>query len=95
MTDRQKLIHLISRLLASPMEICRKDVGALLTAGTMADFLIANGVTVPKKGHWVVRSSGKGAFATNWVECSECLTCGSPQWKVCPVCETRMVNEND
>ena len=29
-----------------------------------------------------------------WAECSNCLTCGSPQWKVCPVCEKRMVKEN-
>lgn len=22
--------------------------------------------------------------------CPSCLTCGSPAWKVCPVCETKM-----
>lgn len=43
-----------------------------------------------KRGHWIIHSSGHGANATNWAECSECLTCGSPHWKVCPVCETKM-----
>ena len=43
-----------------------------------------------KQGHWLIRSSGKGANATNWAECSECHVCGSPQWKVCPVCEAWM-----
>lgn len=48
-----------------------------------------------KTGHWIIHSSGTGSNATIWAECSECLTCGSPLWKVCPVCETRMVKEND
>lgn len=39
-----------------------------------------------KRGHWIINSRGLNA----WAECSECLTCGSPHWKVCPVCETRM-----
>ena len=43
-----------------------------------------------RKGHWIIHSSGKGDFANNWAECSVCLTCGSPQWKVCPVCEAKM-----
>lgn len=43
-----------------------------------------------RHGHWIIRSSGKGDHANNWAECSECLTCGSPSWKVCPVCETVM-----
>ena len=61
-----------------------------------ADHLIANGVTfakdtsVPTKGHWVIHSSGRGSETTNWAECSECHVCGSPQWKVCPVCEAKM-----
>lgn len=48
-----------------------------------------------KRGHWIIRSNGKGDHATNWAECSECHTCGSPQWKVCPVCETKMDGDND
>lgn len=43
-----------------------------------------------KRGHWITHSSGSGAYANNWAECSECHICGSPQWKVCPVCETKM-----
>lgn len=35
-----------------------------------------------KHGHWITKRGV--AF------CSECLVCGSPQWKVCPVCEARM-----
>lgn len=42
-----------------------------------------------KHGHWVIHIE-KGRNATNWAECSECHVCGSPHWKVCPVCETRM-----
>lgn len=47
-----------------------------------------------KHGHWVIHIE-KGRNATNWAECSECHVCGSPHWKVCPVCETRMDGEND
>lgn len=43
-----------------------------------------------KRGRWIIHSSGHGKNATNWAECSECRVCGSPQWKVCPVCETKM-----
>ena len=43
-----------------------------------------------KRGHWIIHSNGSGKHATNWAECSECRVCGSPQWKVCPVCETKM-----
>ncbi len=43
-----------------------------------------------KRGHWIIKSSGHGTHANNWAECSECHVCGCPQWKVCPVCETRM-----
>lgn len=43
-----------------------------------------------KRGHWIIHSRG----LTAWAECSECHVCGSPQWKVCPVCETKMVASN-
>lgn len=36
-----------------------------------------------ERGRWIKHPGG-------WVECSECLVCGSPKWKVCPVCETKM-----
>jgi hypothetical protein len=39
-----------------------------------------------RHGHWLIRGNGKEAI----IECSFCHVCGSPQWKVCPVCETVM-----
>jgi uncharacterized paraquat-inducible protein A len=79
MTDKEKIAAIIEK------------AGYLSQyPGTMARILIENGVTVPNRGHWIIRSSGKGANATNWAECSYCHVCGSPQWKVCPVCETKM-----
>ena len=59
-------------------------------AAMIATHLIKNGVEIPKRGRWIVHSNGHGRNATNWAECSECHVCGSPQWKVCPVCETKM-----
>ena len=46
-----------------------------------------------KHGHWI--RIYKAPSLGNVLECSECHVCGSPQWKVCPVCETRMDGEND
>ena len=43
-----------------------------------------------KRGHWITHKQGLNI----WAECSECHVCGSPHWKVCPVCEARMVKEN-
>ena len=43
-----------------------------------------------KRGHWIIHGTGVNA----WAECSECRVCGSPQWKVCPVCETKMDGGN-
>ena len=42
-----------------------------------------------KYGQWVIHSHGKDR-KVSWAECSECRTCGSPEWKCCPVCETKM-----
>ena len=39
-----------------------------------------------KRGYWIIHGTRESA----WAECSECHICGSPQWKVCPVCETKM-----
>ena len=44
----------------------------------------------PKRGHWIVHSSGRGLIVTNWAECSECHVAGSPMWRRCPVCEAKM-----
>jgi hypothetical protein len=43
-----------------------------------------------RRGHWIIRSSGSGEFVNNWAECSFCHVCGSPHWKLCPVCEAKM-----
>lgn len=43
------------------------------------------------------REERKGRWLPQWllgqaiVDCSECKTIGSPHWKVCPVCEAKMV----
>lgn len=49
-----------------------------------------------KRGHWIIHHSvgGRKSGANTWAECSVCLTCGSPHWKVCPVCETKMEVNN-
>ena len=84
MTDREKLIELLIE--TAPMDF--ED---------SADYLLDNGVTFAtdknvgsKRGRWIIHSSGRGSQTTNWAECSECHVCGSPNWKVCPVCETKM-----
>ena len=43
-----------------------------------------------KTGRWIISITSDDILA----ECSECHVCGSPQWKVCPVCEARMVTHN-
>ena len=87
MSERDRLIEILRvpiypHLDADPAEV-------------VADYLLDNGVTLPKRGHWIIKSIGHGKNATNWAECSECRVCGSPQWKVCPVCETRMENNSE
>ena len=59
----------------------------------LAKHLIENGVKVfpdVKYGRCIIKSKGRGKKAMQWAECFECCVCGSPQWKVCPVCETKM-----
>jgi hypothetical protein len=53
-----------------------------------------DGTKTRRTGHWIIHSSGHGENANNWAECSVCLTCGSPWWKVCPVCESKMEVSN-
>ena len=45
-----------------------------------------------KHGRWIIhhKVGGRHSRTMTWAECSECRVCGSPQWKVCPVCETKM-----
>ena len=42
-----------------------------------------------KTAHWIIHITSDDI----WAECSNCLTCGSPQWKLCPVCERKMVKQ--
>lgn len=44
-----------------------------------------------KTVHWIIHTSKDDI----WAECSNCLTCGSPHWKTCPVCESKMVKLNE
>ena len=36
--------------------------------------------------HWIIHTSKDDI----WAECSNCLTCGNPRWKICPICERKM-----
>lgn len=85
MTMRETLIDLLD-------EVHRKPLGKKYRErlGTIADYLIANGVTIPKTGHWIIRITSDDILA----ECSECRVCGNPKWNVCPVCERKMEVNN-
>ena len=94
MTDREKLIA----LLKSNMDVLQAAGISATATLRLADHLIANGVTFAtdiKVGHWIRHYANRGGKkrTLTWAECSECHVCGSPQWKVCPVCETKMVAE--
>lgn len=39
---------------------------------------------------WIIHRSGTGKNLRVWAECPVCRVTGSPQWKCCPVCETKM-----
>ena len=75
---------------------------ALRDALYYADEITMNGVKIlnqfpaadvepVKHGRWIVHNKGMN----NWVECSECGTAGSPQWKRCPLCEAKMDGEQN
>ena len=76
---REKLIEVLQ---TSPMDIMGNH-----PVGSLADWLIVNGVTFATDnnvGHWIEDKR------TGFCYCSECLVNGSPQWKRCPVCEAKM-----
>ena len=85
---REKLIELLETVVSPKELLCDGEVR--VSTARVADHLIANGVTFATDnnvGHWITKNG--------CTFCSECMTCGSPQWKVCPVCETKMdKNEN-
>ena len=84
---REKLIELLAKFCGG---LTLNDITPPYGYENLTDFLIANGVTFATDnnvGHWITKNG--------CTFCSECMTCGSPQWKVCPVCETKMdKNEN-
>lgn len=53
-----------------------------VAVGNCLDDIPAADVEFVNHGWWIDRGE--------WVDCSECGTVGSPQWKRCPVCEARM-----
>ncbi len=71
------------------------------TLYTMADRLIAKGVTIPVSGEWIedyevfIDDSGRESFPihTGYV-CSECDKEGSPYWAFCPHCGSPMLGGN-
>ena len=82
---REKLIELLCQ---ATFGVNKQTIPSYLPSSAIAevaDHLIANGVTFATDnnvGHWIAKNGN--------TFCSKCMTCGSPQWKVCPVCETRM-----
>ena len=53
------------------------------------ELLPAPDVEPVKRGRWVHKIM---LGEQTWF-CSECKTIGSPQWKRCPVCEAKMIEE--
>lgn len=51
--------------------------------GALADHLIAHGVTIEKRSHWVEDDYG-------WARCAECGGLGTATWSRCPKCEAKM-----
>ena len=86
MTDREELAGLVDDVLSYiPWGEVTPSTGK-----EIADHLIANGVTVRNRGHWIIHPSGRSKDAPKYAECSVCHTTGSPHWKSCPVCDAMM-----
>ena len=73
---------------------CCSDFGLVLDplhGGVICDNFVSTADVAPVvHGRWIVRHKGMN----NWVDCSECGTVGSPNWKRCPVCEAKMEVDN-
>ena len=92
--DREALIDWLKRIplkdFSDGLGLCRvimeddfKKAIKEMPKGIIAD------VEPVKRGRWVHKILlGEQAWF-----CSECKTIGSPQWKRCPVCEAKMVEE--
>ena len=62
---------------------------AIERAVKVLESLPAADVEPVKRGRWV----HKIRYGEHAWFCSECKTIGSPQWKRCPVCEAKMIEE--
>lgn len=85
MTDREKLIELLneaSRILTETVGSFNDNHGN----GMRADYLIANGVTVQKRGRW---KQARYTEAPLYL-CSECDKPEYKQHKYCPNCGAKM-----
>lgn len=85
----EKLVKLLDHVQDYGMKRVKDESSILLVHKTnemVADQLISHGVTIQRYGRWIPHNKGQN----NWVECSVCNTVGSPFWKCCPVCETKM-----
>lgn len=97
MCDRERLIELIC---ACGDDALNKHIP--LTADKMADYLIANGVTVQKHGRWISEKCNHKPYRIKnpekWViyKCSACgYSNGRKQTNFCPNCGVYMKGDAD
>lgn len=67
------------------MSICKKCLHIAVCgryAATGGKVRVCEHHLEPKRAVWLKKNE--------YCECSECHVCGSPLWKVCPVCESKM-----
>ena len=68
---------------------CRAARDAISRAAKVLESLPAADVEPVRRGRWLTQILN----GTRIWDCSECKTIGSPQWKRCPVCEAKMIEE--
>ena len=91
MNDREKLIELLNAIIGCGYEI--RDRVMVVANSEIADHLIANGVTIQKRGKWAEKM-----IPLDWCEddvdivceCSECSTSSCGISNYCPNCGTKM-----
>lgn len=92
MTDREKLIELLYNLPTPEPVIGIRAGEKLMTAGFIADHLIANGVVVREKGEWVEGRDywrGDGEHIQE-VDCLKCGEFADYATNFCPNCGADM-----
>lgn len=93
LNDREKLIELLTTIPTTTIVMGRSCGRKLVTASFIADYLIANGVTVRKKGKW------KETGNRDWdgAELMRCSVCGcvtkGDYMNFCPNCGADMRGE--